>query len=69
MIKGLKAEIGVDNMIIRDTPKDIDNYELITDAEVTAKLQELGVYPMYIDSNGVYFLKSAGLRNAMKKLK
>lgn len=56
-------------MIIRDTPKDIDNYELITDAEVTAKLQELGVYPMYIDSNGVYFLKSAGLRNAMKKLK
>ena len=55
-------------MIIRDTPKNIDDYMLVIDAELTAQLQEMGVYPMYIDPAGVYFLKSAGLRNALNKL-
>lgn len=55
-------------MIIRDTPKNIDDYMLVTDAELTAQLHEMGVYPMYIDPAGVYFLKSAGLRNALNKL-
>ena len=56
-------------MIIRDTPKNIEDYELIVDSTVSTKLHELGVYPMYMDSNGLYFLKSAGLRSAMKKIK
>jgi hypothetical protein len=55
-------------VIIRDTPKNIDDYMLVTDAELTAQLHEMGVYPMYIDPAGVYFLKSAGLRNALNKL-
>lgn len=55
-------------MIIRDTPKNVDDYMLVTDAELTAQLHEIGVYPMYIDPAGVYFLKSAGLRSALIKL-
>lgn len=56
-------------MIIRDTPRNIEDYELVMDSVVSTKLHELGVYPMYMDFNGLYFLKSAGLRNAMKKIK
>jgi hypothetical protein len=41
---------------------------LVTDAELTAQLHEIWVYPMYIDTAGVYFLKSAGLRSALNKL-
>ena len=56
-------------MIIRDTPKDKGDYELISNTELITQLHEIGIYPMYIDSNGVYFLKSAGLRNALRKIK
>jgi hypothetical protein len=55
-------------MIIRETPKDIEKYIIITESEIALKLQELEFYPKYIDINGVYFEKSTELDIALNKL-
>lgn len=55
-------------MIKRETPVDIDNYVLIKSSEITLKLQELELYPMYIDNDGVYFMKSQELSLALDKI-
>ena len=55
-------------MIIRETPVDMDNYILIKSSEMVLKLQEQELYPMYIDNNGVYFIKSQELSLALDKI-
>lgn len=55
-------------MIIRDTPKDIDNYVLIVDTDKAIALQELGFFPRYIDNDGLYFAKSTELDLALHKI-
>lgn len=55
-------------MIIRETPVDMDNYILIKSSEMVLKLQEQELYPMYIDNNGVYFVKSQELSLALDKI-
>jgi hypothetical protein len=56
-------------MIIRETPMDLDNYMLVTDSQLTLKLQEQDLFPMYIDLNGVYFAKTPQLELALNKIK
>lgn len=56
-------------MIIRDTPTDIENYMLITDGLVALELQKQGLFPKYIDINGVYFATSDALDVALNKIK
>lgn len=56
-------------MIIRETPIDLDNYMLVTDSQLTLKLQEQDLFPMYIDLNGVYFTKTPQLELALNKIK
>lgn len=55
-------------MIIRETPKDIENYTIISDSDIILKLQELEFYPKYIDQVGVYFEKSIELDKALNKI-
>lgn len=42
-------------MVIRGTPKDIENYITVKDNYIIYKLSEQGVFPIYIDSNLAYF--------------
>lgn len=56
-------------MIIRETPKDIEKYVLIENTDVALELQEQAFYPKYMDSNGLYFVKSIDLDVALNKIK
>ena len=42
-------------MVIRGTPKDVENYITVKDNYIIYKLSEQGVFPIYIDSNLAYF--------------
>lgn len=42
-------------MVIRGTPKDIENYITVKDNYIIYKLSEQGVFPIYIDNNLAYF--------------
>lgn len=56
-------------MIIRDTPIDKENYVLIADGMVALELQKQGLFPKYIDMDGVYFASSTELDMALNKIK
>ena len=55
-------------MIVRETPKDIENYVLVEDTNKALALQELGFFPRYIDNNGLYFAKSTEFDLALNKI-
>lgn len=55
-------------MIVRDTPKDKENYVLITDDYKALSLQEQGISPKYMDENGLYFAKSDELDLALNNI-
>lgn len=42
-------------MVIRGTPKDIENYITVKDDYIIYKLGEQGVFPRYIDNKLAYF--------------
>lgn len=42
-------------MVIRGTPKDIENYITVKDNYIIHKLSEQGIFPIYIDKNLAYF--------------
>lgn len=42
-------------MVIRGTPKDIENYITVKDDYIIYKLGEQGVFPRYIDNRLAYF--------------
>lgn len=42
-------------MVIRGTPKYIENYITVSDNYIIYKLSEQGVFPIYIDNNLAYF--------------
>ncbi len=44
-------------MVIRNTPKDISKYILVTDNEVIFQLSTKGIFPIYIDNQTAYFKK------------
>lgn len=54
-------------MIIRGTPKNIDDY-YIADKEVAFRLQQAGAKPLYIDYDAIYFKKSNKLIKILKNL-
>ena len=56
-------------MIIRQTPTDLNNYVLIEDTDVALRLQEQEFYPKYMDSKGLYFVKSIDLDVTLNKIK
>ena len=56
-------------MIIRDTPIDLSNYVLVEDTDIALRLQEQEFYPQYMDSKGLYFVKSIDLDVTLNKIK
>lgn len=42
-------------MVIRGTPKDVENYITVKDDYIIYKLGEQGVFPKYIDNRLAYF--------------
>ena len=42
-------------MVIRGTPKYVENYITVNDNYIIYKLSEQGVFPIYIDNNLAYF--------------
>lgn len=42
-------------MVIRGTPKYVENYITVSDNYIIYKLSEQGVFPIYIDNNLAYF--------------
>lgn len=44
-------------MVIRNTPKDISKYILVTDNKIIFQLSEKGIFPIYIDNKTAYFKK------------
>ena len=42
-------------MVIRGTPKYVENYITVKDNYIIYKLSEQGVFPIYIDNNLAYF--------------
>ena len=44
-------------MVIRNTPKDISKYILVTDDKIIFQLSEKGIFPIYIDNKTAYFKK------------
>lgn len=54
LISGALLDWGL-NMVIRGTPKNVENYITVKDDYIIYKLGEQGVFPIYIDSNLAYF--------------
>lgn len=42
-------------MVIRGTPKYVENYITVKDDYIIYKLSEQGVFPIYIDEDSAYF--------------
>lgn len=42
-------------MVIRDTPKNVEDYITIKDDYIIYKLSEQGIFPVYIDKDLAYF--------------
>lgn len=42
-------------MVIRGTPKDVENYITVKDDYIIYKLGEQGIFPKYIDNKLAYF--------------
>ena len=55
-------------MIIRETPKNKDNFILV-DSETTLVLHKNGFIPMYIDESGIYYNKNKEILDFMEKYK
>ena len=53
-------------MIIRETPKNKDNFILV-DSETTLVLHKNGFIPMYIDESGVYYKKNKEILDFMER--
>ena len=54
-------------MIIRGTPKDMENYYM-TDNETAFKIEQAGVKPQYIDYDAIYFRITNKLKKVLTKL-
>lgn len=54
-------------MVIRNTPKDKNNYIIIKDNDIVYKLHIRGFMPKYIDENGVYFVKDKEIERIIDK--
>lgn len=55
-------------MIIRNTPKDIDNYICVTSL-VSEVLHSAGFIPKYMDDKYFYYCKNDDIENFMRKEK
>lgn len=53
-------------MIIRETPKNAEEY-IIVDGATSNILHQNGFYPKYIDNNFVYYVRSNEIINFMLK--
>lgn len=53
-------------MVIRGTPKNIEDY-YIADSEIAFKLQQAGIRSAYIDEDAVYFKKNKKLIQVLQK--
>lgn len=53
-------------MIIRGTPKNIQEYYL-ADNDLAFRLQQAGFKPVYIDEDAVYFKKNKKLQKTLEK--
>jgi len=42
-------------MVIRGTPKYVENYITVNNNDIIYKLSEQGIFPIYIDNNLAYF--------------
>ena len=54
-------------MIIRGTPKDINNYYM-ADNETAFRIEQAGVKPQYIDYDAIYFRITNKLKKVLSKL-
>ena len=46
-----------DDMVIRKTPTDIENYICVSDDNISFALQKMEIYPVYMDKHGLYYKK------------
>lgn len=53
-------------MIIRGTPKNLIDY-IRVDSEMSLKLETGGFIPKFIDSLGIYYIKSKEIENFIRK--
>ena len=53
-------------MIIRGTPKNLIDY-IRVDSKMSIRLQENGFMPKFIDSLGIYYIKSTAVENFIGK--
>lgn len=44
-------------MVIRNTPKDINKYIMVSDDNAIYQLSLMDIYPLYIDNETAYFKK------------
>lgn len=54
-------------MIIRQTPKNKDNYIIINNSNMVMELAMLGIYPKYMDNENHYFIKSDKILKYLKE--
>ena len=55
-------------MVIRGTPKNIDDYIFVDNDDIIYKLSKRGIFPTYIDNKQAYFKKQQLTLDVVKEL-